>query len=289
MPTGLETLTTKEWLGLTVVAAVITTAGSLLGVLLKDFLFSRSLERWKQRLTLEQVYQRYRDPLFLAAHELATRLAEIDKHYPTVYLRREVLDSCPARQLHNSIDDPYYQKYKLLSTTYRLMALLGWLELYRQDVTYLNSGSNAHSRNLEKAVDLIRCDLADGQLNQARDWPRWRDTLIFREELRAIGEAMLESRGTVRSVMGYGKFCQLLEDEDKGKDGKALARWFPVVTNFLLDLEMGDKDFRRVRVKRLLAHVADLMQLLRPQGVEQWLRDTRDEVAAQVNMQRSAA
>ena len=31
--------------------------------------------------------------------------------------------------------------------------------------------------------------LADGEINTARDWRKWRDTLVFREELRAIGES----------------------------------------------------------------------------------------------------
>src|SRR5580765_5977083 len=50
----------KAWLGLTVVAAIVSTVGALFGIFLKDYLFSRSLEQWKQRQTLEQLYQKYR-------------------------------------------------------------------------------------------------------------------------------------------------------------------------------------------------------------------------------------
>ena len=196
----------QTWLGLTVVATIISTLGALFGIFLKDFVFSRSFERWKQQQTLELLYDRYRDPLFLSARELASRVGEILHHYPTVYLKTTVLASKPKRQIHNSIDDPYFQRYKLVSTAYRFCALLGWLELFRQESTYLHPGNNEHSNKLESAVERIRADLADGQLNTANDWDEWRDTLIFREELRAIGESMIEARGNTRTIMGYCKY-----------------------------------------------------------------------------------
>src|SRR5437016_11219866 len=41
----------KTWLGLTVVGTAISTFGALLGIVLKDYIFSRSFEKWKQRQT----------------------------------------------------------------------------------------------------------------------------------------------------------------------------------------------------------------------------------------------
>jgi hypothetical protein len=189
------------WLGLAVVAAVVSTFGALLGVILKDYFFSRSFERWKQKQSLELLYQKYRDPLFLSASELASRVAELLYHYPAIYLSQEVLSLQPTKQLHNNIDDPYFQRYKLVSTIYRFCAFFGWLELYRQETTYLHSGDSKYSRSLECAVEMIRGDLADGQINGADDWEKWKDSLIFREELRAIGESMIETRGSTRAVM----------------------------------------------------------------------------------------
>lgn len=270
-------LTIQNWLGLTVLGAVVSAVGTLIGIVLKDFFFARSLESWKQQKTLEQLYQRYRDPLFLSACELATRLSEVNDHYPTVYLRSSVLKTNPDRQVHNSLDDPYFQKHKLLSSVYRLAAFLGWLELYRQEVTYLRSGSNPHSKALEDAVNFIRSDLADGQINKAYDWKEWRDTLIFRDELRAIGEAMIETRGATRAVFGYGRFLEAVEAETE----TSIKKWFPVVSNFLLDLEIERKDFRRIRIKRLFVHLVDLMKLLEATSVEQWLIQKRDSLSVE--------
>src|SRR5215469_13697512 len=48
------------------------------------------------------------------------------------------------------------QQYKLISTIYRFCALLGWLELYRQEVTFLDSGRNRDNERLERCIRHIR-------------------------------------------------------------------------------------------------------------------------------------
>ena len=257
----------KTWFGLTVLGAIVSTLGSLFGVVLKDYFFSRSFERWKQRQTLEQLYQKFRDPLHLSARELASRIAEVLDHFPTVYLNERVLASRPEKQVENSIHDPYFQRYKLVSTAYRLSAFMAWVELYRQELTFLHPGNNAHALTLERAVGLIRSDLADGQLNHADDWDKWKDTLVFREELRAIGESLIETRGSTRTVMGYGKYCDQLE----ATTANAVQRWSPVVLNFFLGLEMNGRDFRQTRMKRLFVHLVDLMRLIDHNSIEPYL------------------
>ena len=271
-------LDTNTWLGFTVVAAVISTIGALLGIFLKDFVFSRSFERWKQKQTLEILYHRYRDPLFLSARELASRIGEILHHYPTVYLKATVLELRPDRQVHNSIDDPYFQRYKLVSTAYRFCAFLGWVELYRQEGTYLHSGNNKHSKKLEAAVELVRSDLADGQLNMADDWEEWRDTLIFREELRAIGELMIETHGGTRTIMGYCRYLELFDSDESSPT----QNWSKVMLNFLLDLETTSRDFRQTRLKRLAVHMVDLMELLDANSIQSYLIAYRNRWRAAV-------
>ena len=255
------------WFGLTVLGAIVSTLGSLFGVVLKDYFFSRSFEQWKQRQALEQLYQKFRDPLLLSARELASRTAEVLNHFPTVYLNKRVFASRPERQVENSIDDPYFQRYKLVSTTYRLSSFMAWVEFYRQELTFLHPGNSADALKLGHAVGFIRSDLADGQINLAEDWEKWRDTLLFREELRAIGESMIETRGSTRTVMGYGRYCELLE----ATTPNAVQRWSPVVLNFFLDLEANGKDFRKTRMQRLLVHLVDLMRLIDHNAIEPYL------------------
>lgn len=269
----------KTWLGLTVLGAIVSTLGAIFGLILKDYFFSRSFERWKQRQALEHLYQKFRDPLLLSARELASRTVEILKHFPPNYLNQRVLASRPGKQVANTIDDPYFQRYKLVSTAYRLSAFMAWVELYRQEITFLHPGNNAHALRLEAAVELIRSDLADGQLNLAEDWEKWRDILVFREELRAIGESLIESRGSTRTVMGYGRYCEQLESVTPN----AVKRWSPVVFNFYLDLEANRKDFRESRMKRLLVHLVDLMRLIDRNPIEPYLEEACVDLRSEVS------
>lgn len=101
------------------------------------------------------------------------------------------------------------------------------------------------------------------------DWETWRDTLVFREELRAIGESLIETRGNVRTVMGCGKYCEQLENASPN----VVQRWSSVVLNFFLDLEGGSKDFRRIRLERMLVHLVRLIRLLNDWALETDLRD----------------
>jgi len=273
----------KAWMGLTVFGAVISTIGGLVGVILKDYFFTRS-ERWKQRQTLEQVYQRFRDPLVLAARELASRTLEILNEFPPSYVRQAVLLSTPEKQVENSTDDPYFQKYKLISTAYRLSAFLAWIEFYRQEITFLRSRNSRHAKRLETAVNRIRSDLADGQLNVAADWHEWHDVLIFREELRAIGESLIETRGNARSVLGYGRYCEQLENPSP----HIVQRWARVVLNFYLDLDANRRDFRQVRFQRLLVHIVDLIALLDRSSVDSRLWAAHGELQRSSGLQDAA-
>jgi len=254
-------LTATELLGLSVVAAVISVVGNLLALALREFLFVRSFERWKERRALRVVYQRYRDPIVLSGLDLLSRLAEIRRTYPTNYLLSEVAAQRPARFQANTIEDPHFRRYKLVSSVYRLCAFLGWLELYRQELTFLDTGRRRDNRNLDGYLEDIRRDLADGQLNQAPDWATWTDFLIFREEQRAVGAAMIVDAGSQQTVMGYGAFLALVSLLEEEQDAEIW--WLRTAANFLLDLH-ADRDFRRIRLERLERDIRALIGVLSP-------------------------
>ena len=197
-------LSAKDLLGLTVLGAFITTLGTLVGLALKEHFFARSFELWKSRRVLEALFQKYRDPLLLSADELSIRLKEICDGYGSEYLSSSLLEKVPNRMEVTWASDSYFQRYKLESTVYRLCALFGWFELYRQEVVFLRSNRAKHNRKLESAIAAIREVIADGQMNASEDWIDWTDNLIFREEQRAIGAMMITSAGPMRTGMGYG-------------------------------------------------------------------------------------
>src|SRR5262249_54224216 len=147
-------------------------------------------------------------------------------------------------------------------------ALFGWIELYRQETTYLEPDELSRTRSVESAISAIRSDFADGQLNEAPDWASWRDALIFREEQRAIGESMIVTNGQSRTIMGYAEFAESFPGTGK----LSRERWLARAATFLLDLQPA-KDFRQIRLQRLVAHLSDLVQLLAPNRISKERQD----------------
>jgi len=251
-----------------VVAALVTAVGTLAGHVLKELFLARSFELWKARRASDAVYRKYRDPIVLAALELANRLREICFEYPTDFLESKLLDGPALRAGQASGRDLYFCRYKCQSTAYRLAALLAWFELYRQEIVFLDTGKSAANRRLQGILQQIRSDLADGHLNKATDWDEWADALVFREEQRAIGEALIKQDGNARLVASYGTFISLLE----GTEDEKARRWFQVLTNFFVD-PSPPRDFRRVRYNRLLVHLVDLARELEPASVSRRLTE----------------
>lgn len=268
-------MTWENILGLTVLGAAVTTIGTLVGLVLKERVFARSFERWKTRLSLEQVARRYREPIALTALELCNRISVICDEYPPKFLNSSILSvSAPHRPTLNSAADPYFMRYRLISSVYRLCAFLGWIELYRQETTYLEPDERSSAGEVEGAIFAIRSDLADGQLNDATDWASWHDALIFREEQRAIGESMIVTVGQTRTIMGYAEFSESFP----GGGQSSRERWLTRAAALFLDLEPV-KDFRQVRMQRLVVHLANLVELLAPNRVRQDHRDSRARYA----------
>ena len=264
----IATLPAKDLLGLAVLGAVVTTTGTLLALVLREQFFVRSFERWKARRDLERIYQKYRDPLILAATEVAIRCREIADGLADEYLDRALLQAQPPGLLKNWAGDPYYRRYKFQSSVYRICALFGWLELYRQEIVFLNSGRAKHTKRLGELVEAIREDFADGQIN--KDWFDSIDGLIFREEQRAIGETMITQKGDKRLVVGYGEFSAILEDRHGG------GKWLDAGIRFIDRIGAHSNDFRTTRIKRLFIHLIDLIDTLDAARVWPNHRERRD-------------
>lgn len=253
--------------------------GTITAFVLKEYAFPRLFEVWKAHQTLQSIYRKYRDPLFLSSVELASRLRQICRDYPTNFLSSELRAIEISKFQANSIDDPYYRKHKQISTIYRFCAFLGWLELYRQEIVFLDSGHIRQNTIFEHSLAEIRSDLADGHINTASDWPQWDDYLIFREELRAIGEAMITEDGKFRNVVGYKQFCEFfLHNTDKGR-----SKWLETAAFFFLDVPVNsEKNFRLVRFKRLFVHLVDLVEVLDSKRVSSTLIQYRSQLKCEL-------
>jgi hypothetical protein len=261
-------------LGFSVLAAVITTLGSLVATLLKEFFLARSIERWRAKQQLRDVYLKFRDPLILATIDLVHRIIEITFESPVNFLELSLLDAAPPKMSINSALDPYYRRYKFLSTLYRLCAWFGWAELYRQQVAFLDSGQQKTNADFEEHMQRIRSSFADGNLNAAEDWFEWIDYLIFREEQRAIGEVLIDSQKP--SVVGYGIFSDRFVSDSSTQSN----RWIGIALQFLADMKSvpgdGQRDFRRARCLLLIKHGVSLVECLNRKRVTNYLRQSRE-------------
>jgi hypothetical protein len=163
-----------------VVGALLSLAGVLVGLLVRDIVMARLLARQKREQEIQDRSQAaasarlndvrtYADPLYEAARSLSFRLDEIVQVRNPGYL----LSSTPATAF---ID------YKRLSTSYRLAALLGWIRAFRRERSYLDAQGHAEGEETQVAISRIEAALADGQ--HVED-ARLRDLLALRREYAA--------------------------------------------------------------------------------------------------------
>lgn len=252
------------------VIAVASAAGAFLADLAKPFVLSMLVSRWQERQELKKVFERYKKPLTLSATELANRLTEIVKYYPTTFLALDVLKTQNQTTKSNSDEDPYFKKYKFISTLYRFCALLGWLELFRRDTVLLASGNTKKDERIWKCIENIRIAVSDGHLNTYANRKEWKDHLVYREELRAIGESMVRLATSDYQIMGYADF----EHAFQPKNG-VTSRWILSSPDFFADPAVH-QDFRRIRHCLVLIALCELIELLSEKQLEAWLSEGRD-------------
>lgn len=224
-----------DFVKLGVAAAIVSTMGSLLALFIKEYFLTMHFECRREKKTIDLLFNKYRDPIMLATMEFSKRLIEIYKDFPAPYLDKAILKVKPDSLARNSAYDEHYLRYKLISTCYRMCALWGWLELYRQEITFLRSSNTKRNKELEACLDKLKNVLADGHIIQFDDWVGWGDFLIFREEQRAIGEFMIISIRDSKGVMGFLKFAECIADKENLNHHEALT----AVVNFNTSFKKG--------------------------------------------------
>lgn len=240
-----------------IAGTIITFVGTLISLFFKDYFLNDFFEKRRDKKTIDNIFKKYKDPISLSAIELSSRLVEIISNFPTVYLSNKVLNQKATYFTSNTIEDSHFKRHKLFSTIYRFSSFLGWLELYRQEITFLNSSNNKVNTELEYYLNKIRSALADGHLNENQDWENWIDFLIFKEEQRAIGENMIIFNQATKTIIGYGKFKTFMDSYLKNGENE----WIGQCLNFFLDLN-NSKDFRKERYFILIKHLKGLMSNL---------------------------
>lgn len=129
-------------------AAIIGAIVTFLGFILRDFVFKILHERRESQKTDFEIYKKYADPLATAATSLLWRLYEI------FYEKGRGSYLIEARW--------EFEKYKKISTLYRLAGILGWIRAYKRELSFFHTHSKKQLVSIENAINGIESALADG-------------------------------------------------------------------------------------------------------------------------------
>lgn len=135
-----------------------------------------------QQMNAEDVLSRYREPLAAAAFDLQSRLYNILK---MDFFRK-----------HGEGTDR--SEEAIYTTLFRLAQYLGWTEILRRDVQFLNFPEATDTQHVTQLqLQISRCLLTD-------DYGH--DMMIWTDQQRALGEQMIVEEHAKVICMGYARF-----------------------------------------------------------------------------------
>ena len=171
-----------------IMAAAITSALTIVGIVLKDFAFKSLEDRRMEKKASSAIYERYSNPLVTSAISLQNRFYEIlyQPHRP-VYLKGEGINS-------NTSPGGSFRAYKKLSTMYRLAAVLGWIRACRREFSYLRVADPGNTAAVAEAIDEFEDALANGQ------WVEQERVSRLCELWRLCGRVKLRDTGTLEQL-----------------------------------------------------------------------------------------
>ncbi len=224
-----------------VISATVTVYGQIRIARLQDELTRQREERSREAQS-QALVARYRDPLLRSAFDLQSRIYNIAaQSILTIY----------------RTDPPQTQRYIVENTLYVITEFLGWVEIMRRDVQFLDLGSVERSRRLNTLLDAITRTFF------ATQYPV--SFRLFRGQQRAIGELMIVPRRqngqeVQDECMGYAAFARRLQDDPR------FAEWFEGLRQDIGRL-IDDRDRHVARLIALQHAQIDLIDFLDPDQV----------------------
>ena len=189
-----------------------------------------------------ELMRTYQDPLLRSAIDLQSKFFNI--------LTLNLLDKF---YLNGSEVE---KEYTIENTLYVVAEYLGWVEILRREVQFIDLGNDEENRALVHQIDAISQSFLGSELPKP--------FRIFRGEQRAIGELMMtylpsEEGPYRRECIGYATF---LESQEKN----AFNRWFRKIREDIDDLANGQGN--PARLVSLQNGLIDLISFLDPEGLK---------------------
>jgi hypothetical protein len=223
-----------------VISAIISIYGQTRVAQFTDQL-TKQREAESREAQTTALMSRYRDPLLRSAIDLQSRLYNIHQNR---FLERFYRES------------PSAQGYALYNTLYVVAEYLGWVEILRREIQFLDLGDLERNRRLSELLASINQAFGHYKLGRG-------NFRLFNGEQRAIGEIMTVPRSSSEAIgydcIGYATFMKKMNDPE-------FASWFMKLKD---DVDMmantSEADFERL----ILIHsrLIDLIDFLDPDQI----------------------
>ncbi|MFD8047098.1 hypothetical protein ACFV5E_27165 [Streptomyces chartreusis] len=141
------------------------------------------------------------------------------------------------------------------STVFVIAEYMGWVEILRRDVQFLDLGSSGPNRQVMTQLSQIAESFN-------RSTARHDELRLFRIQQRAIGSVMIHPDGEPgrRRCLDYAEFCERLDTD------RRFAAWF---SELLADVDAIARDMAPAerRLRSLQRQLVELIDLLDPDAV----------------------
>jgi hypothetical protein len=231
--------------------SVISAVIAVLGAIATAALGYRAQAQLKSREHMNYM-GRYRDALLWAAFDLQSRIYNILSGFEVSRrpgYHRGVLEAFLVEGTDRQAN--YFKK----STAFVFAEYLGWVEIFRTDLQFLDLGDSKTNRHTMLLLAKVSGTLGAASTSDTECFR------IFRTDQRAIGELMIEpdSKPGERRCIGYAAFCSTL-----AADGEP-AEWIQELIDHV-EVAAHEPDMAQGRLTLLQNQLIDLVNLLDPEA-----------------------
>ncbi|MEU3936478.1 hypothetical protein AB0E85_31245 [Streptomyces sp. NPDC029044] len=202
----------------------------------RNSLLASDLERqeaeYHRALERQDAMSRFRDPLLWAAFDFQSRLFNI----------------AHGGFLRIYFTDPHDRQYAIRSTLHVLAEYLGWVEILRRRIYFLDLGNQQANRQVVALLTHI------GTVLNSDSYPD-RHFHLLRSNQRAIGELVM--RDGEESCMGYAEFSARMKSDPE------FSAWFARLSDSIAELAVIPG--RHPRLVDLQVALMDLIDFLDPE------------------------
>lgn len=227
-----------------IIAAIVAVISAIVSIYGQNRI-ARLTDRLKKQREAESheaqtaaLMSKYRDPLLRSAIDLQSRLYNIHQN--------RFLENFYNRSASS-------QSYATNNTLYVVAEYLGWVEILRREVQFLDLGDQGMNRHLSELLVNI---------NQAFAQYKAGDTFqLHNGEQRAIGEIMTVPRSNNESIgydcIGYATFVKKMNDPE-------FASWFTQLRDDIDLMVVNASQDNRKRLLLIHSKLIDLIDFLDP-------------------------